>query len=111
MPFAKRLYLPTCDSARLLDTISMPLFIFFILGAVIIGTGALLAPAWPTSQPCIGLAAALALGIVVGGALFWAMLFGWNTLAVDYLLFALVTTIFLGGTLTYGQKRAEKRGV
>ena len=89
----------------------MPLFIIFILGAVIIGTGALLAPAWPTTHPRIGLAAALALGLVIGGAIFFAMLFGWNTLVVDYLLFALVTTIFLGGTLTYGQKRAEARGV
>jgi hypothetical protein len=89
----------------------MPLFIIFILGAVIIGTGALLAPAWPTTHPRIGLAAALALALVTGGAVFWAMLFGWNTLVVDYLLFALVTTIFLGGTLTFGQKRAEARGI
>ena len=89
----------------------MPLFIIFVLGAVIIGTGALLAPAWPTTHPRIGLAAALALGLVVGGAIFCAMLFGWNTLVVDYLLFALVTAIFLGGTLTFGQKRAEARGV
>jgi hypothetical protein len=89
----------------------MPLFIIFVLGAVIIGTGALLAPAWPTAQPRIGLAAALALGLVVGGAIFCAMFIGWNTLVVDYLLFALVTTIFLGGTLTFGQKRAEARGI
>src|SRR5687767_8385269 len=89
----------------------MPLFSIFILGAVIIGTGALLAPAWPTAQPRIGLAGALALGLVVGGALFNAMLFGWSTLAIDYLLFALVTAIFLGGTLTFGQKRAEARGI
>lgn len=89
----------------------MPLFIVFVLGAVIIGTGALLAPAWPTTHPRIGLAAALALGLVVGGAIFCAMFIGWNTLVVDYLLFALVTTIFLGGTLTFGQKRAEARGI
>jgi hypothetical protein len=38
------------------------------------------------------------------------MLFGWNTLVIDYLLFALITAIFLGGTLSYGQIRAEKRG-
>lgn len=89
----------------------MPLFTIFILGAVIVGTGALLAPAWPTSQPRIGLAAALALGLVIGGAVFNAMLFGWHTLVVDYLLFALVTAIFLLGTLTFGQKRAEARGI
>ncbi|MBI5666812.1 MAG: hypothetical protein HZC41_02295 [Chloroflexi bacterium] len=88
----------------------MPLFVIFIFGAVVIGAGAMLAPAWPTVQPRVGLAAALALGLVMGGAIFWAMLFGWNTLVIDYLLFALVTTIFLGGTLSYGQRRAEKRG-
>lgn len=88
----------------------MPLFVIFIFGTVIIGAGAMLAPAWPTHQPRIGLNAALALGVVIGGALFWAMLFGWNTLVIDYLLFALVTVIFLGGTLSYGQLRAERRG-
>jgi hypothetical protein len=88
----------------------MPFFVLFIFGAVVIGAGAMLAPAWPTPQPRIGLAAALALGVVMGGAIFWSMLFGWDTLAVDYLLFVLVTSIFLGGTLSYGQKRAEARG-
>ncbi|MEP7293138.1 MAG: DUF6541 family protein [Chloroflexota bacterium] len=88
----------------------MILFVMFIFGAVMIGAGSLLAPALPTRQPRIGLAAALALGVVIGGALFWAMLFGWDTLVVDYLLFALVSSIFLFGTLSYGQKRAEKRG-
>jgi len=88
----------------------MILFVMFIFAAVVIGAGAMLAPAWPAKQPRIGLAAALALGVVIGGAIFWAMLFGWNTLVVDYLLFALVSSIFLFGTLSYGQKRAEKRG-
>lgn len=88
----------------------MILFVMFIFSAVVIGAGAMLAPALPTQQPRIGLAAALALGVVIGGALFWAMLFGWDTLVVDYLLFALVSSIFLFGTLSYGQKRAEKRG-
>ncbi|MCC6803530.1 MAG: hypothetical protein IT319_11655 [Anaerolineae bacterium] len=88
----------------------MILFVMFIFGAVVIGAGAMLAPAWPTHQPRVALAAALALGVVIGGALFWAMLFGWNTLVVDYLLFALVSSIFLFGTLSYGQKRAEARG-
>lgn len=88
----------------------MPLVIIFIFGAVVVGAGAMLAPAWPTVQPRIGLMAALALGLVIGGAVFWATLFGWNTLVIDYLLFALVTSIFLFGTLSYGQKRAEKRG-
>ena len=88
----------------------MPLFVIFVFGAVVIGAGAMLSPAWPTSQPRIGLAAALSLALVVGGALFYAFLFGWDTLVVDYLLFALVTSIFLFGTLSYGQARAEKRG-
>lgn len=88
----------------------MPLFILFIFGAVVVGSGVMLSPAWPTHQPRIGLAAALALALVTGGALFWAFLFGWDTLVVDYLLFALVTSIFLFGTLSYGQKRAEQRG-
>ncbi|NWG16563.1 MAG: hypothetical protein HXY41_08000 [Chloroflexi bacterium] len=89
----------------------MTLFVIFIFGAVVIGAGAMLAPAWNTAQPRIGLAAALALGLIMGGAIFWAALFGWNTLVIDYLLFALVTTIFLGGTLSYGQRRAEKLGL
>ncbi|MAS37043.1 MAG: hypothetical protein CL610_23790 [Anaerolineaceae bacterium] len=88
----------------------MPLFIVFIFGSVVVGAGAMLAPAWPTQQPRIGLSAAMALGVVIGGSLFWSMLFGWNTLVIDYLLFALVTAIFLGGTLSYGQMRAEERG-
>jgi hypothetical protein len=88
----------------------MPLIVIFIFGAIILGAGAMLAPAWPTKQPRIGLNAALALALVVTGALFWAFLFGWNTLVIDYLLFALVTGIFLFGTLSFGQQRAEKRG-
>jgi hypothetical protein len=88
----------------------MPLFVIFIFGAVVFGAGAMLAPAWNTAQPRIGLMAALSLGLIMGGAIFWAMLFGWNTLVIDYLLFALVTAIFLGGTLSYGQKRAEAKG-
>ncbi len=88
----------------------MILFVMFIISAVVIGAGAMLAPGLPTKQPRIGLAAATALGVVIGGALFWAMLFGWDTLVVDYLLFALVSSIFLFGTLSYGQKRAEKLG-
>jgi hypothetical protein len=89
----------------------MPLLVWFILGAVILGAGAMLSPAWITRQPRIGLAAALSLGLVIGGALFIAALFGWQSIVVDYLLFALVTSIFLFGTLTLGQKRAEDRGV
>ncbi|MCA0456342.1 MAG: hypothetical protein LCI00_20365 [Chloroflexi bacterium] len=88
----------------------MPLFVIFIFATIVFGAGAMLAPAWPTSQPRVGLMAALVLGVVMGGAVFWAMLFGWDTLVIDYLLFALMTSIFLFGTLSYGQKRAEARG-
>jgi hypothetical protein len=88
----------------------MPLFVMFVFGAVILGAGALLSPALPTSQPRIGLAAAFALALIIGGAVFWAMLFGWDTLLIDYMVFFLTSLIFLGGTLSYGQKRAEQRG-
>ncbi|MCU0475994.1 MAG: hypothetical protein MUC99_07770 [Anaerolineae bacterium] len=85
-------------------------FVIFIFGAVIVGAGAMLSPAYPTRQPRIGVAAALALALVMGGAVFYGTAFGWNTLVVDYMLFVLVVGIFLGGTLSYGQKRAEARG-
>jgi hypothetical protein len=88
----------------------MPLFVIFVFGAIILGAGTLLSPALPTAQPRIGLAAAFALALIVGGAIFWAMLFGWDTLLIDYMVFFLISAIFLGGTLSYGQKRAEARG-
>lgn len=88
----------------------MTLIVIFILGAVVIGSGGMLAPALPTAQPRIGLSAALMLALVVGGAVFWTALFGYDPLVIDYLLFALVSSIFLFGTLSYGQKRAEARG-
>lgn len=88
----------------------MTLFVLFIFGAVILGSGAMLSPAWPTAQPRIGLAGTFALAIISGGAVFLTSLFGWQTLMVDYLLFALVVSIFLGGTLSIGQQRAEARG-
>ncbi|MFN8377673.1 MAG: hypothetical protein U0452_03285 [Anaerolineae bacterium] len=89
----------------------MPLIVIFIFGAIIIGAGVMFSPAWPTREPRIGLNSALALALIIGGAIFWASLFGWSTLVVDYLLFALVCGIFLFGTLSYGQKRAEKKGM
>lgn len=88
----------------------MTLIVFFIFAAVVLGAGAMLSPAYPTSQPRIGLSAALALALIAGGAVFYGTAAGWNTLVVDYMLFLLVTSIFLGGTLSYGQKRAESRG-
>ncbi|GAB4517098.1 MAG: hypothetical protein OHK0046_23410 [Anaerolineae bacterium] len=88
----------------------MLFFVIFIFGAVILGAGAMLSPAWPTLQPRVGLAGAFSLAIIIGGTIFLASLFAWNTLVIDYLLFALVVGIFLGGTLSVGQSRAEKRG-
>jgi hypothetical protein len=88
----------------------MSLLVLFIFGAVVLGSGVMFSPAWITRQPRIALAGTLALALVVGGAVFWAYLSGWDTLVVDYMLFALVTGIFLGGTLSGGQSRAEKRG-
>lgn len=88
----------------------MIFLVIFIFGAVILGAGVMLSPAWVTKQPRIALAGTLALALIIGGAVFWAYLVGWDTLVVDYMLFALVVGIFLGGTLSVGQTRAEKRG-
>ncbi len=93
-----------------LEASFMALFTIFVFGAVILGAGGMLSPAWPTIQPRIGLGAALSLAIIVGGAVFLTSLVGWQTLLVDYLLFGLVIGIFLGGTLAVGQKRAESKG-
>lgn len=88
----------------------MSLFVFFILAAVLLGAGAMLSPAWRSAQPRVALAAALCLGLVVGGAVFYAEAFNWDTLVVDYLLFALLSGVVLGGTLSTAQARAEARG-
>ena len=88
----------------------MSLFVSFILAAVLLGAGAMLSPAWRTAQPRVALAATLCLGLVVGGAVFYAEAFGWDTLVVDYLLFALLSGVVLGGTLSTAQARAEARG-
>lgn len=74
----------------------------FIVGSVLLGAGALLAPALPGGKARVGLGAALTLAMVLCGALAWTMLFGWDTLIIDYLLFALVTAVLLGGTLGRG---------
>ena len=87
----------------------VPLSIMFIVGSVLLGAGALLAPALPGAVARIGLGAALTLALVLCGALAWTMLFGWDTLIIDYLLFALVTAVLLGGTLGRGHL-ARARG-
>lgn len=86
------------------------LFVIFVVGAVLVGAGAMLAPAWRTAQPRIALSATLALALITGGSVWWAYAFGWDTLVVDYLLFALVSIVVLGGTFSQGQARAEARG-
>ncbi|MCY3574039.1 MAG: hypothetical protein OXH48_07540 [Chloroflexi bacterium] len=88
----------------------MSLFIAFILAAVLLGAGAMLSPAWRTAQPRVALAATLCLALIVGGAVFYAEVFAWDTLVVDYLLFALLAGVVLGGTLSTAQARAEARG-
>ena len=88
----------------------MSLFIVFIVGAVLMGAGAMLSPAWRTAQPRVALAATLCLALVVGGAVFYAEAFAWNTLVVDYLLFVLLSGVVLGGTLSTAQARAEAKG-
>ena len=88
----------------------MSLFVFFILAAVLLGAGAMLSPAWRTAQPRVALSATFCLGLIVGGAVFYAEIFGWDTLVVDYLLFALLSGVVLGGTLSTAQARAEARG-
>ncbi|MCA9893597.1 MAG: hypothetical protein KC615_11480 [Anaerolineae bacterium] len=88
----------------------MSLFIVFVVGAVIIGAGAMLSPTWPTSQPRVGLSAAFSLALLVGGAVWWSSLFAWETLVIDYMMFALVSFVVLGGTLSGAQARAEERG-
>ena len=88
----------------------MSLFIVFLLGAVLLGAGAMLSPAWRTAQPRVALSATLCLALVVGGAVFYAEAFAWDALAVDYLLFALLSGVVLGGTLSTAQARAEAKG-
>ena len=88
----------------------MSLFVVFVLGAVLLGAGAMLSPAWRSAQPRVALAATLCLALVVGGAVFYAEAFAWDTLVVDYLLFALLSGVVLGGTLSTAQARAEARG-
>jgi hypothetical protein len=88
----------------------MPLFIVFILGAVVLGAGSMLSPAWHTKQPRIALSATLCLALVVGGAVFYAEAFGWDILIIDYMLFALMSGVVLGGTLSNAQARAEAKG-
>ena len=88
----------------------MPLFVIFVFGSIMLGAGAMLAPALPTHSPRIGLAASLTLAFVTAGSIFYAALFGWNTLVIDYMWFAALVGIFFTGTLSAGMFRAEAEG-
>jgi len=88
----------------------MSLFVVFILAAVLLGAGTMLAPAWRSAQPRVSLAATLCLALLTGGSVFYSEAFGWDTLVVDYLLFGLLSGVILGGTLSTAQARAEARG-
>ncbi|MDW8298412.1 MAG: hypothetical protein RML95_03655 [Anaerolineae bacterium] len=88
----------------------MPLFVIFVFGSIMLGAGAMLAPALPTHSPRIGLAAALTLAFVTAGGIFYATLFGWDTLVIDYMWFAALVSIFFTGTLSAGMFRAEAEG-
>lgn len=84
----------------------MSLFVLFVLGAVIIGVGTMLAPALPTEQPRVGLTSTLALAIVVSGGILWTRFIGWDTLLIDYLLFGIVSLVILGGTMVQAHQKA-----
>ncbi len=88
----------------------MPIFVMFVFGSIALGAGAMMAPALPTHGPRVGLAASFALALVVSGGVFNAALFGWSTLIIDYLWFALLVGIFLAGTLSAGMFRTEAKG-
>jgi hypothetical protein len=99
---------PTDDFEQMVQ--AMAWFVVLIFGALLFGTGAMLAPALPTQQPRVALSAVLSLALIIGGAVWWAAMFAWDTLIIDYLVFALVSATIIGGTLSYGQARAEKEG-
>jgi hypothetical protein len=88
----------------------MPLFIVLIVGAMLCGAGAMLAPALPTLQPRVGLAATLTLALIIGGSLFMLSLTANDPLVIDYVLFALLSGTVLGGTIAQAQTRAEEKG-
>ena len=53
----------------------------------------------PTHGPRIGLAGALTLAPCAVRNMVWASLFHWDTLIIDYLWFAMLVVMFLGGTI------------
>ena len=88
----------------------MPIFALFVFAAVVFGAGALLSPALPTEQPRIGLASALALAIIVCGAIAASSFGKWDSLLIDYIWFALIVGVFFAGTFSAGMFKAETEG-
>jgi len=70
----------------------------------------MLAPALPTFQPRVGLAATLTLALIIGGSLFMLSLTANDPLVIDYVLFTLLSGSVLGGTIAQAQTRAEEKG-
>ncbi|MEO1163482.1 MAG: hypothetical protein AAFV98_06865 [Chloroflexota bacterium] len=77
----------------------MSFFIAFVLGSVLMGAGAMLAPAWSGDDNHVGLSTGAILAIVVVGAMAQTRLLDWDTLVIDYIIFGVVSAVILGGTL------------
>ncbi len=88
----------------------MTIFVCLLMAGMLLGAGAMLAPALRTSAPHIGLAAVLCLALILGGATLWTYLVAWDMLVFDYIIFGLMAFVVLGGTLADAQTRAEAQG-
>lgn len=86
----------------------MVVFVTFIVSGLTLGVGTMLAPALPTRQPRIAVSAVFVLALILSGAVFLGASFGWDTLVIDYMWFAMIIGVFLGGTLTIGMSRIEE---
>lgn len=86
----------------------MIVFVAFVLLGLTLGVGMMLSPALPTAQPRVAAGAVLSFALVLNASLFHAATFGWNILMVDYLWFAMIMVVFLGGTLTIGMQKMEE---
>lgn len=83
-------------------------FVTFVLLGLTVGVGMMLAPALPTAEPRVAAGSVLSFALILNAALFHAAIFGWNILMVDYLWFAFIMVVFLGGTLTVGMQKVEQ---
>jgi hypothetical protein len=87
----------------------VPNFEAFVLGSIVMGAGLIMAPVLPTRGPRIGLSAALALALVIVGALGYMALFGWDTLG-NFQWLALLVVIFGVGTMSARKFRTKAAG-